>query len=74
MKTVYLLTHIWSDFEVHRETIGVYETRELAEKASEKYVVSDSYFIDADSEMIIKEVPMNHFIWEVDSNGSISRW
>lgn len=65
MKTVYLLIHIWSDFEVHRETVGVYETRELAEKASEKYVASDPYFTDMYGEMIIKEVQMNHFIWEV---------
>lgn len=68
MKTVYLLIHIWSDFEIHRETIGVYETRKLAEKASEEYVASDSYFIDADSEMVIKEVPMNHFIWEAGND------
>ncbi len=72
MKTVYLLTYIWSDFETHYDTIGVYETKELAEKALKKYINSSCIY-DEDNEVIIEEVLMNHFTWEEDNNGNVSR-
>ncbi len=66
MKTVYILMCLWSDFETHNDILGVYESKELAEKAKEKY--SSIASLDEDDELVIDEVVLNHFIWEKENN------
>ena len=69
IKTIYLLTHIWSDFDTHYETVGVYETKELAEKALKEYSTTNTfsmYDMYKDSELVVDEVPLNHYTWEME--------
>ena len=76
MKSViYLLMYSWVDFEVHDDILGVYETRELAEKAAEEYRNTHSLWKDLDGEICVEQTLLNHFVWEqeVDNNGNISR-
>lgn len=69
MKTVYLLMYCWTDFETHNDILGVYETKELAEKAAEEYRnYSYSLSIDPDSELCVEEALLNHFVWEKENN------
>lgn len=64
MKTVYLLMYCWTDFETHNDILGVYETKELAEKTAEEYCKS----IDPDDEVYVEEALLNHFVWEKENN------
>lgn len=61
MKTVYLLTHVWSDLDIHYDTCGVYTTRQLAEKAAELW--RKSFNIDEDDDLYIEEMPIDDFSW-----------
>lgn len=64
MKPLYLLTHIWSEFETHYETLGIYENRDLAEKAIQEYRNSNHLHISDYEEFDIDEIKLNRFVWE----------
>ena len=66
MKTVYLLMYCWVDFETHNDVLGVYETKELAEKAAEEYRNSHSLYMDPDGELCVEKALLNHFIYFSD--------
>lgn len=68
MKSViYLLMCNWADFEIHDDILGVYETRELAEKAAEEYRSSHSLWLkDLDGELRVDQALLNRFVWGKD--------
>jgi len=68
-RVIYLLMYDWTDFETHHDILGVYETRELAEKAAEEYRNLHTLWKDFDAEFCVKQALLNRFVWELNDSG-----